>query len=238
MEQPQGFLDENNPHLVCKLHKALYGMKQAPKAWFDKLHKVLIMLGFASLKFDQFNHFFLKTTADHIIYILIYVDDILVTGSDSRLISQLIGRLNAEFALKDPVKIDYFLGIQAKHTSEGFHLSQTKYIGDLLSKSKMVHAKGISTPMTSGLKLRVSEGIPVDNVQLYRSTMGDLQYLTGTRLEIAYNVNNVCQLVRNPSEKSWKAVERILKYLKGTMEYSFHLRRSVSLALVGFYDAE
>ncbi|RVW50481.1 Retrovirus-related Pol polyprotein from transposon RE1 [Vitis vinifera] len=143
MEQPQGFLDENNPHLVCKLHKALY-------------------------------------------------DDILVTGSDSRLISQLIGRLNAEFAWKDPVKIDYFLGIQAKHTSESFHLSQTKYIGDLLSKSKMVHAKGISTPMTSGLKLRVSKGIPVDNVQLYRSTMGDLQYLTGTRLEIAYNVNNVC----------------------------------------------
>lgn len=85
MVQPQGFVDEHNLHLFCRLHKALYSMKQAHRTWFDKLHEALLMLGCVLVK--SHHSLFIKTTSDHIIYILIYVDDILVTESDSRVIS-------------------------------------------------------------------------------------------------------------------------------------------------------
>ena len=126
MQQPQGFIDEQNPNLVCRLDKALYGLKQAPRAWFEKLHQVLLSFGFVSAKSDQSP--FLRFTASHITYVFVYVDDILVIGSDTTTITSLIAQLNSKFSLKDLGEMHYFLGIQVSHTNNGLHLSQTKYI--------------------------------------------------------------------------------------------------------------
>ena len=100
--------------------------------------------------------------------------------------------MDVEFSLKDLGEITYFLGIQVTHTVNGFHLSQQKYIRDLLVKTKMLQAKGLPTPMTSGLKISSQDGVPIENAQLYRSTVGTLQYVTVTRPEVAFSVNKVC----------------------------------------------
>ncbi|RVW54053.1 Retrovirus-related Pol polyprotein from transposon RE1 [Vitis vinifera] len=211
MQQPQGFIDEQNPNLVCRLHKALYGLKQAPRAWF---------------------------TPSHITYVLVYVDDILVTGSDTAAITSLIAQLNSEFSLKDLGKVHYFLGIQVSHTNNGLHLSQTKYIRDLLQKTKMVHCKPARTPLPTSLKLRAGDGDLVEDLHGYRSIVGALQYVTITRPELSFSVNKVCQFMQNPTEKHWKAVKRILRYLQGTLQHGLHLKKSSSLDLVGFCDAD
>ncbi|RVW65795.1 Retrovirus-related Pol polyprotein from transposon RE1 [Vitis vinifera] len=130
------------------------------------------------------------------------------------------------------------LGIQVRHTTEGLHLSQTKYIKDLLCKAKMQFAKSSSTLMTSGLKLSAYGSDPIENGQLYKSTVGALQYVTITRPEISYCVNRGCQFMQNPLEFHWKIVKRILRYLNGTLDYGLHLRRSSQLNLVGFCDVD
>ena len=151
MSQPQGFVDEKHPKYVCRLHKALYGLKQAPRAWFERLHKALLQFGFVSSKADQ--SLFFRITSTHTTYILVFVDDILITGSNADVVTTLIKLLDVKFSLKDLGEITYFLGIQVTHTVNGFHLSQHKYIRDFLVKTKMLQAKGLSTPMTSGLNI-------------------------------------------------------------------------------------
>ena len=179
---------------------------------------------------------FIQIATTHTIFILVYVDDILVIGCNSEEVQTIINQLNKSFTLKDLGEVDYFLGIQVRHTTEGLHLSQTKYIKDLLCKAKMQFAKSSTTLMTSGLKLSVYGSDPVENGQLYRSIVGALQYVTITRPEISYCVNSVCQFMQNPLESHWKAVKRILRYLSGTLDYGLHLRRSSQLNLVGFCD--
>ena len=123
MEQPLGFVDPKQPHLVCKLHKSLYGLKQAPRAWFEKLRNALLAFGFITARSDQ--SLFIRFTTTHTIFVLVYVDDILVTGCNSEEVQTIINKLNKSFTLKDLGEVDYFMGIQVRHTTEGLHLSQT-----------------------------------------------------------------------------------------------------------------
>lgn len=235
MSQPQGFVDEKHPEYVCRLHKALYGLKQAPRAWFERLHKALLQFGFVFSKTNQ--SLFFKITSTHTTYILVYVDDILVTGSNAEVVTTLIKQLDVEFSLKDLGEITYFLGIQVTHTVNGFHLSQQKYIRDLLVKTKMLQAKGLPTPMTSGLKISSQDGVSIENAQLYRSIVGALQYVTVTRPELAYSVYKVCQFMQRPTDERWKVVKCILRYLRATMDYGIHLKKAVELSLIGFFYA-
>ncbi|KAM6587036.1 hypothetical protein CsatA_009641 [Cannabis sativa] len=235
MQQPPGF-EEQGPNMVCKLHKAIYGLKQAPRAWFDKLKTSLQHYGFHSSKADA--SLFIRFTNKHTTYILVYVDDILITGSDSNEISSLVTQLNRQFSLKDLGGINYFLGIQVTPTEHGLHLSQTKYITDVLCKAKLECANSLPTPMTGGEKLSCIGSDPVKDPQQYRSLVGALQYATLTRPEIAYAVNKVCQFMHAPLESHWKTVKRILRYLKGTLDYGIDMSHSTSLDLVGFCDAD
>ena len=238
MRQPEGFTDSANSSLVCHLHKSLYGLKQAPRAWYDKLRDALVEFGFQSTKCDHslFTRFIKGST----IYVLVYVDDILVVGSHPQDVKNLITRLNVKFSLKDMGEVDYFLGIQVKKTATGFHLSQTKYVQDLLCKTKMQYARATSAPLSSGVTLSTYGSDPVDDPSLYRSVVGALQYATITRPELAYSVNRVCQFMQNPLEMHWKTVKRILRYLVGTAEYGLHMRTcpESDLRLVGYSDAD
>ncbi|RVW15239.1 Retrovirus-related Pol polyprotein from transposon RE1 [Vitis vinifera] len=238
MHQPQGFIDPINPNYVCKLNKSLYGLKQAPRAWFEKLHQALGILGFSSTKSDQ--SLFINITPTHSTYILVYVDDILITGNNDQFVQHVITQLNNQFTLKDLGDIDYFLGIQVKHTSAGMHLSQAKYISNLLQKTKMLHVKPVPTPMVSNQSLSNSGSAPFSNTQLYRSTVGALQYATITRPDITYSVNRVCQFMQAPLTAHWKAVKRILRYLAGTLHHGLHLQHSSNshLNITGFCDAD
>jgi len=150
----------------------------------------------------------------------VYVDDIIITGSSSALVNDLVLKLDSVFSLKNLGSLNYFLGIEVKHLADNsLLLTQSKYIKDLLAKTNMFECNPINTPMMSSCKLsRQGSDTSHDN-SLYRS----LQYATITRPEIAYSINKVCQFMSQPLESHWVAVKRILRYLKGTLNYGLKL---------------
>lgn len=154
------------------------------------------------------------------LFALVYVDDILITGSAGALIHDLIKKLNKTFAFKHMGKPDYFLAIEVKYQSNGsVLLTQTKYIRDLLHRASMTDCNGIATPMASTTKLSKHGSDKLQNPQVYRSLMGALQYATLTRPEISYSVNKVCQFLTQPLESHFRAVKRILRYLSNTASH-------------------
>lgn len=196
MSQPPGFVSSNKQQ-VCKLNKALYGLKQAPRSWFHKLSVALKSLGFLSAKSDT--SLFMRFSPTFKIYVLVYVDDIIITGSSSSEISSLISCLNNKLSLKDLGSLHYFLGIEVLNNPDGsLFLSQSKYIQDLLHKANMLESNPQPTPMTSGLKLPATGSTSVQDPIYYRSIVGALQYITVTRPEIAYSINKVCQFMHQP----------------------------------------
>ncbi|KAL6347058.1 hypothetical protein AAG906_012309 [Vitis piasezkii] len=215
MEQPRGFVDETKPHYVCKLHKSLYGLKQAPRAWFRRLSQQLIELGFHE-SVNDYSLFTLHT--DHArIFVLIYVDDILVTGSDTFAITKLIRHLQSIFHVKDLGSLSYFLGVEVDRSSQGLHLRQTKYICDLLDRTHMAGAKPLASPTVASTKLSSTNGELLSDPSTYRHIIGALQYCTITRPDISY-VNH-CQYMHQPRTPHWQAMKRVLRYLKGSVNH-------------------
>lgn len=222
MQQPPGFINSDKS-LVCKLNRSLYGLKQAPRAWYDTLQQSLISFGF---KHSQCDHslFVLNSKGVHL-YILVYVDDILITGSSPQLIMDLINKLNKKFALKRMGRPEYFLGIEVKTLSDGsMLLTQTKYIHDLLNCAGMLNCSSMTTPMVANVKLSKHGTDKVADPTQYRSVVGALQYITLTRPELSYCVNKVCQFLSQPLETHWRAVKRILRYLSGTPSHGLLLQ--------------
>lgn len=170
------------------------------------------------------------------------MDDIIITGSSKSPLQQLVQKLNSEFSLKDLGQLDYFLGIEVHHSDTGsLHLSQTKYIHDLLVKENMSQANGIASPMASSTKLSKYGSNHVSDPTFFRSIVGGLEYATITRPEISYSVNKVCQFLFAPLEDHWKAVKRILRYLQGTIHHGLLISPASlhePLQLTGFCDAD
>lgn len=144
MRQPQGYRDNTHPHFVCKLHKALYGLKQTPRAWFAMFSGCLLHLGFSTSSADP-ALFILKNEKD-ITLVLVYVDDIVITGSNDTYISELISLLSTKFVLKDLGILHYFLGLEVHYHGDEVFLSQTKYATDLLNKAGMLDCKAGTSP--------------------------------------------------------------------------------------------
>ena len=187
MAQPFGFTDSQHPHFVCNLQKALYGLRQAPRAWFQKLHVALVEFGFQPSRTDT--SLFVYNSATDILVLLIHIDDVLVTGSNSSLTSQLLTYLHNRFSLRHLGTVSYFLGIQVTQHGDILHLTQQKYIQDLLQKTQMVDTKPASTPGASGRTLSQHDGLPLSDPSEYRTIVGALQYATITRPAIAFVVN-------------------------------------------------
>ena len=236
MAQPPGFIHPSYPHQVCKLQKALYGLKQAPRAWFSRLSNKLFEMGFMGSKSDS-SLFSYKST-NLIIYVLVYVDDIIVAGSDSHAIHRLINCLQLDFAIKDLGPIHFFSGIEAVPVPNGLFLTQCRYIMDLLSCTKMTYAKPISFPMSSAPVLSAFHGDSLPDPTEYRSTVGALQYLSLTKPDISFAVNKVCQFMHRPTNIHWQAVKCILRYLKHTISHGLLFTKSTSSLLEAYSDAD
>ena len=132
MQQPQGFHDPQFPQHVCKLQKAIYGLHQAPRTWYTELQNLFLSIGFIISKFD--NSLFIRRQKKFTMFLLVHVDDIIITGTSSQQVQQFITTLAHRFSLKDLGPLAYFLGVEAIHTSYDLFLSQYKYIRDLLEK--------------------------------------------------------------------------------------------------------
>ncbi|RVW27268.1 Retrovirus-related Pol polyprotein from transposon TNT 1-94 [Vitis vinifera] len=236
MSQPPGYFDPQFPNRVCRLKKALYGLKQAPRAWFQRLSSALLQWGFSMSRTDSsmFLHFGKATT----LIVLVYVDDILVTGSSSTQISSLIAKLDSVFALRDLGQLSFFLGIEVSYNEGSMTLSQTKYISDLLHRTELFDTKPANTPGAVGKNLSKFDGDPMTDVTHYRSVVGALQYVTLTRPDIAFAVNKACQFMQQPTTAHWLSVKRILRYLRGTMQDGLLFSPSSNLTIEGFTDAD
>jgi histone deacetylase 1/2 len=173
-------------------------------------------------------------------FLLIYVDDIIVASSSDFAIIRLVKNLNDNFAIKDLGNLHYFLGIEVKRTQNGLLLTQQKYATDLLEKLGMRVCKAAPTPLSVSDPLSLMDGDPLgpDDSTNYRSIVGGLQYLTLTRPDIAFSVNKVCQFLHAPTTVHWTAVKRILRYVKDTVDIGITFQPSSSTLLSGFSDAD
>ena len=156
---------------VYKLNLSLFGLKQAPRAWFDRLSQYLLHLGFYYGKADS--SLFILHKGQSIVLLLIYVDDIVVTGNDNNIISDLINTLGSEFSLKDLGSLHYLLGLEVKNLPNGLFVSQTKYTRDLIEHTKMMECTYINTPMALKSIITPSNEQPID-LTLYRQLVGSL----------------------------------------------------------------
>ncbi|CAL8085814.1 unnamed protein product [Prunus armeniaca] len=237
MSQPPGFSDPDRPHHVCKLHKALYGLKQAPRAWFHRISSFLLAAGFKQSLSDS--SLFIYIVGANTIYLLLYVDDIIVTGSSSTLLQNFIDALGRGFDIKDLGQLHYFLGLQVLHNNGSLHVHQLKYAVDLLRKHNLHHSKPVSTPLAAKVSLSLLDGTPLASPTEFREIVGSLQYLTLTRPDIAYAVNTVAQFMSSPRAPHLIAAKRILRYVKGTLDHGLVFRpQPLTARLCAYSDAD
>ncbi|PKU63244.1 Retrovirus-related Pol polyprotein from transposon TNT 1-94 [Dendrobium catenatum] len=234
MKQPIGFVDNQHPTYVCKLNKALYGLKQAPRKWFEMLIGFLHQLEFTTSHSDPSLLIYRKDTSK--VYVLIYVDDIIVTGNNSSVITQLLEQLQHKFKMRKLGSLNQFLGITVTHTPTGMFLQQTRYAEDILARAGMQNSKPVSTPCC--IK-KASEGNTelFSNPQLYRQLIGALQYLTLTHPDISYAVNRACQQMHQPRINDFDALKQILRYIRGTTQFGLPINGS-SLTLQSNVDSD
>lgn len=177
MKQPKGFDDPTKPNHVCRLYKALYGLRQAPRAWFTKLKQYLVSHGFHACQSDT--SLFVYHSSHSTIYVLVYVDDLIVTGTNDEHLQGCVTALHRVFSLEDLGDLHYFFGIQIHQHATGLTMSQQTYISDILNRSKMIMATPITTPADTQTRLQ-GDGDPFHDPMLYRQIVGLQQYTTIT----------------------------------------------------------
>ncbi|GJR35781.1 ribonuclease H-like domain-containing protein [Tanacetum coccineum] len=198
MQQPPGFWDSQRPDHVCLLQQSLYGLKQAPRAWFQRFTAYATRVGFIHSRCDM--SLFIYRWGSDTAYLLLYVDDIILTASSTAFLQSIIATLHAEFSMTDLGLLNYIL-------------------------------------VDTDSKLS-ADGDPVSNPTLYCSLAGALQYLTFTRPDISYAVQQVCLYMHDPREPHFSALPRILRYIRGTMPYGLQLFSSTTSSLVAYSNAD
>lgn len=236
MHQPPGMADKSKPNHVWKLEKALYGLKQAPRAWNGRFSSYVERLGFTKSSSD--NSLFVYSKGNDIAFLLLYVDDILLTASSPALRQHFTTLLKKEFEMSDDGKLKYFLGIKVDYNGDGMLLSQTAYAKDILLRASMQECKPVSTPVDVKSKLSQDSGDKVDDPTLYRSLAGALQYLTLTRPDIQYAVQQLCLFMHDPRTSHLNALKRVLRYLKGTITDGLQLYKSSATTITAYTDAD
>lgn len=143
----------------------------------------------------------------------IYVYDLIVTGNSLIYTNQFIESLSKRLSLKDLEDLSFFLGIEVTRNVNGIHLTQTRYIADLLHMTQMESSKLVSTPMCPNTPLTLHFGSPLQDPMTYRAILGSLQYLSLKRPHISFSVNKISQFMQQPNMDHWNAVKRVLLYL-------------------------
>jgi hypothetical protein len=233
--QPAGFIDDQHTDHVCLLSKSLYGLKQALHAWFQRFSMHLRQAGFHATRSDSL--LFVYKHGANVAYLLLYVDDIILTASTLAFLHRVVNVLKGMFAMKDLGHLHYFLSIQVRRDRHGFHLHQASYIADVLDHTCMMNCKHASTSVGTKPKSSVGVGKPATDATFYRSIVSALQYLMLTRPGIAYAINQVCLHMHSPYYVHWSLVKRILWYVRGMMSHGIRIHSSSSMAMVAYSDA-
>uniref|UniRef100_A0A2N9I636 Integrase catalytic domain-containing protein n=1 Tax=Fagus sylvatica TaxID=28930 RepID=A0A2N9I636_FAGSY len=237
MDFPPGFSTSSESGKVCRLRKSLYGLKQSPRAWFGRFTHSMRKYGYHQSQSDH--TLFLKHSNEgKVTALIVYVDDIVVTGNDIMEMGKLKTYLAKEFEIKDLGTLRYFLGIEVARSKEGIFVSQRKYVLDLLVETGMLACKPIDTPIEQNHRLGEDvDDTPVDR-ERYQKLVGKLIYLSHTRPDIAFAVSVVSQFMHAPCEKHMEAVYRILRYLKSAPGKGLMLYKNGHLEVEGYTDAD
>ena len=237
MDIPTGMKMTWNSNQVCRLRKSLYGLKQSPRAWFERFTEAVKGYGFSQCQADH--TLFVKHSPEgKLAIIIVYVDDIILTGDHEEEIDSLKVSLTKEFEIKDLGNLKYFLGMEIARSKKGIAVSQRKYILDLLNEIGMLGCRPADTPMDTTVKLEGNDGsAPVDKGR-YQRLVGKLIYLSHTQPDISFSVSKVSQFMNNPTEQHMTAVTRILRYLKMTPGKGLFFQRTTNRDIDIYSDAD
>ena len=235
MKQPTGFIQPGEEAKVCRLKRSIYGLKQAARAWNETIHDEILKLDFVQSKFDKC----LYVQKDEL-YLLIYVDDVLIAGRNPIAIEEFMTALKKKFVMKNLGNINRYLGIDVERDNNGnFTINQRKYIQQIIDGAGLGDAKVSSTPMDTGYYKLDHSDLCESNEQ-YRQIIGQLMYISiNTRPDISACVSILARKVGNPSKADMNEVKRVLRYLKGTNDLKLRLSDTQKQeSLVGFVDAD
>ncbi|KAH0738218.1 hypothetical protein KY290_036923 [Solanum tuberosum] len=244
MHVPQGFSSQGEKQ-VCRLHKSLYGLKQASRQWNLKLTEALINSGFTQSHFDY--SLFTKKVEERVVIILVYVDDILITGNDQELIMEGKQALKLNFKIKDLGEMKYFLGIEIARSKQGILMNQRKFALELITDLGLTGSKPVATPMELNQRLTTAEmdehiGVngddKLEDAGPYRRLVGKLLYLTMTRPDITYSTHTLSQFMHCPKKSHMEAALRVVRYIKNAPGLGILMSSKHSTELTGFYDAD
>ncbi|KAL1205730.1 Retrovirus-related Pol polyprotein from transposon RE2 [Cardamine amara subsp. amara] len=233
MASPPGYGHEAGK--VCRLRKAIYGLKQSPRAWYHKLTTCLSKKGF---KMSEADHtLFTHKGPTGIVAVLIYVDDLIITGDDIEGVTSLKKNLKESFDIKDLGELKYFLGIEMTRFEDGLFISQRKYVLDLPTETGKLGSRPAKTPIEEGYQDH-GEGELFEDVKQYQRLVGKLIYLTITRPDLCFAVNQVSQHMKSPTVYHWNMVERILRYPKGNPGKGVWMEKRNDTSIIGYCDAD
>ncbi|GJW98709.1 putative ribonuclease H-like domain-containing protein [Tanacetum coccineum] len=211
--QPPGFEDPDFPDRVYKVEKALYGLHQAPRAWYETLSTYLLDNGFQRGKIDK--TLFIKRDKSDILLVQVYVDDIIFGSTRKKMCTEFEKMMHKKFQMSSMGELTFFLGLQVKQKEDGIFISQDKYVNEILNKFGFSDVKTTSTPMETHKTLLMNEKREDVDEYLYRSMIGSLMHLTYSRPDIMFAVCVCARFQVNPKILHLHAVKRIFRYLKG-----------------------
>lgn len=240
MAQPKGFEVKGEEHKVCKLNKNIYGLKQAARVWNKTLNSILIKEGYKQSQIDLC--LYVKRTNYEKIYLIIYVDDIIIASNNEKCISDLYKRLCNYFELTDLGDISYYLGIKVTKDEDGIYsIDQTGYIDKIIKTYGMEDAKDSKIPLDTGYR-KIKDNSDKIEKKRYQSLIGALIYVaTNTRIDITASVSILSRKMNRPTEADWIEAKRVIRYLKGTKDLKLKLgskNEEEKGILFGYSDAD
>ncbi|XP_021596650.1 uncharacterized mitochondrial protein AtMg00810-like [Manihot esculenta] len=234
---PPASYSKASPRQVCLLKRSLYGLKQASRQWNLEFTSFIQSLGFVRSVHD--NCLFTQDDNGTFIILLIYLDDVIISGNSVPTIDQIKSALHCKFTIKDLGHLKYFLGLEIARSASGTLISQRKFISDVLGDTGMLHAKNTSIPLPKGLNLNPSTGDLLSEPDKYRRLIGRLLYINITRPDISFAVHYLSQFISNPRKSHWDAACHVLRYLKTYLAKGLYFSATSNLSNISAYcDAD
>ncbi|GAA0183288.1 transmembrane signal receptor [Lithospermum erythrorhizon] len=237
MKTPEGI--DAPPGTVCRLKKSLYGLKQASRQWFSNLNEVLLALEYVQSENDY--SLYIKHTTTGIV-IVVYVDDILLTGSDTTQILHPKQVLDVKLSIKDVGQLHFFLGFEIGHVDGVVTMSQCKFANELIEESgilqQSVSSKLPVTPLPLNTKLFPDEGALLDAPEYYRGILGKLNFLTNKRHVLSFAVQTLSQFMQHPRDSHLTTLTHLLHYVKSIVGQGIIVQESTKLFLAGYSDSD
>nr|GEW36271.1 uncharacterized mitochondrial protein AtMg00810-like [Tanacetum cinerariifolium] len=231
-----GFEDPDYPNKVYKVVKALYGLHQAPRPWYETLANYLLENSFQRGKIDQ--ALFIKKQKGDILLDQVYVDDIIFGSTNKDLCKAFEKLMKDKFQMSSMGELTFSLGLQVKQKQDGIFISQDKYVTEILRKFSLTDGKSASTPIdTEKPLLKDPDGDDVD-VHTDRSMIGSLMYLTSSRPDIMFSVCACARFQVTPKALHLHAIKRIFRYLKGKPDLGLWYPKDSSFNLVAYSDSD